>query len=106
MSTEKKEVKKEKKATVATPKTPKATAPKAPKEKKVKEATAAVGRPSPMAGKKITKIAEGNPYREGSARHESFKLIRNGMSFEKFIEAGGSSFDLKMGVERGFLSVE
>lgn len=94
---------KEPKKVPAKAKTPEPAAEKVPK---VQPEGKPMGRPNKFAGKKITKLCEGNPYREGSARSETFKLIRQGMSFEKFVEAGGTRIDLFHGVRKGHLSVD
>lgn len=88
--------------------TKKAAAKKATPTKKVaakKEVSAASGRTSNFAGKKITKVTKDNPRREGTLGHASFALITSGMTYEKFIELGGRNKDLAFDVAKGHLKV-
>lgn len=63
------------------------------------------GRTSGFAGMKITKLVKENPRREGTHGHASFALITSGMTYEKFIEAGGRRVDLDYDVKKGNLKV-
>lgn len=59
------------------------------------------GRPSDFAGKKLyVKTAE-NPRREGSHGAASFALIKNGMTIDEFVAAGGRMADLRWDVAKG-----
>jgi hypothetical protein len=64
------------------------------------------GRPSAFAGKVIRKVATENPRREGTHGYNSWELIKNGMSYEKYIEAGGRRQDLAWDLERGYVKLE
>lgn len=85
----------------------KKAAKKVPAKKAVvkKEVATGGGRTSQFAGKKITKIAKENPRREGTHGHKSFGLITSGMTYEKFIEAGGRRVDLEYDIKKGNLKV-
>lgn len=87
--------------------TTKAKAKKAPKEKKAKKAAAGdgAGRKSGFAGKKLYKIADKNPRREGSHGFNSFALIKNGMTYETYIAGGGRLQDLTWDVKHGHVEV-
>lgn len=63
------------------------------------------GRPSQYAGKVITKLSDENPRREGSLGYKSFAAIRNGMTVEKYLEAGGRIKDLAYDVQKKFVKV-
>jgi hypothetical protein len=52
------------------------------------------GRPSVFSGKRIFKLVKENPRRSGSIGHKSFGKITNGMTYEKYIAAGGRRQDL------------
>lgn len=84
----------------------------APKEKKVKapkgESNPAEnrGRNSSYASKKIYKKTEENPRRENTHGHKSFSVIKNGMTFEDYIAAGGRANDLRWDLERGHLELK
>jgi hypothetical protein len=87
-----------------------ATKKAAKKSKKVAPKKAAAesaggGRTSSYAGLKITKLVKDNPRREGTHGHKSFSLITNGMTYEKFIEAGGRRVDLDYDVKKGNLKI-
>lgn len=56
------------------------------------------GRKSPYAGKRIYLKVKENPYRKGSLREANFKLVKEGMTFEEYVKAGGDPFNLKYGV--------
>lgn len=66
----------------------------------------AAGRPSAFAGKVIRKVADKNPRREGTHGYNSWELIKNGMTYEKYIAAGGRRNDLAWDLERGFVKLE
>ena len=82
-------------------------APKAKKEKATKAAGEGKrGRTSQYAGLKIYKLVPKNPRREGTAGHNSFSLITNGMKYEKFIELGGRSGDLAFDIAHKYVEVK
>lgn len=83
----------------------KATSKKAAAKKAVVAKSTGAGRTSVFAGKKITKLTKDNPRREGTLGHKSFSVITSGMTYEKFIEAGGRLVDLKSDVTKGNLKV-
>jgi hypothetical protein len=64
------------------------------------------GRPSGFAGKVIRKVATENPRREGTHGYSSWELIKNGMTYEKYIAAGGRRQDLAWDLERGYVKLE
>jgi len=81
--------------------------PNAPKkEKAAKLAGAAPGPRSTLAGKKIYRLTKTNPRREGSCGYKSFAVIRDGMTFEEYIEQGGRSSDLRWDVDHGFTELK
>lgn len=68
------------------------------------------GRKSANLGKRIykqyvdpeTKKAA-NPRREGTHGHKSYELIKDGMSYEDYIAAGGRNNDLRYDLDHGFV---
>jgi hypothetical protein len=84
--------------------TKKAKVKKEPKAKA--KDSAGRGRPSQYAGMKIHKLVKENPRREGSAGFNSFAVITSGMSYEKYIEAGGRSSDLNFCIEHGHVEMK
>jgi hypothetical protein len=66
----------------------------------------AAGRPSAFAGKVIRKVADENPRREGTHGYKSWQLIKSGMTYEKYIAAGGRRQDLAWDLERGYVKLE
>jgi hypothetical protein len=64
------------------------------------------GRPSEFAGKILHKEVAENPRRKGTAGFKSFSVIKNGMTFEAFIAAGGRRQDLAWDVEKGNVKVK
>jgi hypothetical protein len=64
------------------------------------------GRPSAFSGKVIRKLVDENPRREGTFGYASFALIKNGMTYEKYIEAGGRRQDLAWDIERKYVKLE
>lgn len=82
------------------------TKKKAAKKKAVKKSeNGSTGRPSKFTGKKITKLVKENPRREGSAGFKSFALIQNGMTYEKYIAAGGRRTDLDWSIKHKHVKV-
>jgi len=69
------------------------------KHTRKKAASKPVGRKSAFSGKKIFKLAKENPRRNGSIGFKSFALIKNGMSYEQYIAAGGRRQDLAFDLE-------
>ena len=63
------------------------------------------GRPSANAGKKILKLSS-EGLRGSSRRLATYKGIRQGMSYEAFVDGGGSVVDLKALVAGGKVKVE
>jgi hypothetical protein len=66
---------------------------------------AAPGPRSDKAGKKIYKLAKGNPRREGTHGWKSYNLVHDGMSFEEYIEAGGRATDLQWDLDHQFVEL-
>jgi hypothetical protein len=64
------------------------------------------GRPSAFAGKVIRKVADKNPRREGTHGFNSWECIKNGMSYEKYLEAGGRRTDLAWDLAKGYVKLE
>jgi hypothetical protein len=64
------------------------------------------GRPSIFSGKVLTKAVSENPRRAGTAGHKSFSVIKNGMTFEQYVAAGGRRQDLAWDVEKGNVKVK
>lgn len=67
------------------------------------------GSPGPRSsfkGKVIKKLVVDNPRREGTHGHRSWELIKNGMTYEAYIEAGGRPNDLKWDLDREWVSVK
>lgn len=100
--------------TVATPKTAakkqpakKAQAKKATsKPAKKAESNGQRGRTSQYAGKKIFKVSKENPRREGTHGHKSFSVIKDGMTYEQYIQKGGRQIDLDWDVKKGNIKVK
>lgn len=67
---------------------------------------AGAGRPSAFAGKIIRKVATGNPRREGSLGYKSWEVLKSGMTYEKYIAAGGRRTDLAWDLAKGFVKLE
>ena len=55
---------------------------------------------------KIKKLADKNPAREGTATFERFALIKNGMTVEKYVEAGGKATYLTYFQKAGHIDLE
>lgn len=64
------------------------------------------GRVSQFEGKKIFKLVDGNPRREGTHGYKSYALITSGMLYETFLEKGGRPKDLAWDVEHKFVEVK
>lgn len=81
-------------------------APKAAKAEVAPKADGEKGRKSSFAGKKIYRLhKDGNPRRPGSFGYRSFALIKDGMSYEDYLAAGGRNTDLTWDVKHGFTEV-
>lgn len=82
--------------------------PKPKKERKVRAAGAEGkrGRVSQFEGKKIFKLVDGNPRREGTLGYKSYSLITSGMLYETYLEKGGRPKDLAWDVEHKFVEVK
>lgn len=84
----------------------KPAAKKAPAKKGEKKAAkASTGEGRLYAGKFIFRVAKENPRRAGTHGHRSWELIRDGMSYDSYIEAGGRNRDLRHDVILGRLRV-
>jgi hypothetical protein len=92
----KEEIMTAKKKTAKVPK-----APKAPKEKAEKR-----GRPGKYIGKTIHKLVDKNPRKEGTSGHKSWSVLRDGMTFEKYVEAGGVRRDLEWDIDRKWVELK
>ena len=57
-------------------------------------------RRTPFSGKKITKLQRENPRREGTHGHKSWELIKNGMTVDAYLDAGGRMNDLRWDLSR------
>jgi hypothetical protein len=84
----------------------KAAKKKAAKKKAAKKKGTGAGRISQFAGKKIIKLVSVNPRRNGTAGFKSFDLLRNGMSYEKYIEEGGRRVDLAYDLEHKYVALQ
>jgi hypothetical protein len=79
----------------ATKKAAKTVAKKAPGETR--------GRHGQFTGKKIYKLANKNPRREGTSGFNSWNAIsKNGMAYEDYLAAGGKPRDLLWDISRGW----
>ena len=61
---------------------------------------------SNFSGKRIFKISKSNPRKPGTLGHQSFELIKDGMTFEEYKKAGGRNQDLRWDAEHGFVEVK
>lgn len=67
------------------------------------------GRSSAAEGKRIHKVGEfksTNPRREGTHGFRSWEAIKDGMSYDEFIEAGGRNRDLMHDVNLGRIELK
>lgn len=64
------------------------------------------GRPSELAGKKIHIKAKENPRRKGTAGYKSFELMKEGLSVEDFVAAGGRMADLRWDIKHKHVEVK
>lgn len=65
-----------------------------------------VGRKSNHSGKKIFKIQEENPRREGSHGYKNWLLYRDGMTYEEFVLAKGGAVHLNYDVAKGYVELK
>lgn len=56
-------------------------------------------------GKKIFKLVDGNPRREGTHGHKSFALIKDGMTYEQYMQAGGRNNDLGWDIDHKYVEL-
>lgn len=61
---------------------------------------------SKLANVVIYKKTDKNPRREGSIGFKSFALIRNGMTYHQYIDAGGRNKDLRWDEEHGHVQLK
>lgn len=61
---------------------------------------------SQYSGKKIYKLVDKNPRREGTCGWKSFNLIKDGMTYEQYKAAGGRNSDLAWDIDHGFTEVK
>lgn len=76
---------------------------------KKKLPSAAPGPNSKHGDKKLYRCAEWkktNPRREGTHGHKSFSLIKDGMTHEQYIAAGGRNNDLQWDIDHGYVEVK
>ena len=62
-------------------------------------------RPSQFSGRKLTKLAKDNPRQKGTWGWKSWNLIKNGMTYEDYLKAGGRRNDLAWDVARKRIKV-
>ncbi len=62
-------------------------------------------RPSQFSGRKITKLVKENPRQKGTHGFRSFALIKNGMTYEQYLAAGGRRNDLAWDVAHKYVKV-
>ena len=85
---------------------PEAKAPvKAAKEPAEKAAPMGSRALKSFSGKKIQLVEKTNPKREGSAAHGKYALYKDGMTTEKFLEAGGTAADLAYDSKKGYIKL-
>lgn len=68
--------------------------------------TNGVGRPSAFSGKIIRKLEDKNPRREGTVGFDSWALLKSGMTYEKYLEAGGRRQDLAWDLAHNWVKLE
>jgi hypothetical protein len=64
------------------------------------------GRTASYAGAKLFRVGDENPCRTGGLRAQSWDLIRNGMTYESYLEKGGRPQELAFNVRQGRVKVE
>lgn len=60
---------------------------------------------SSKVGKKIYKLVDGNPRREGTHGFTSFALIKDGMPYDDYIKAGGRNNDLGWDIDHKYVEL-
>jgi len=78
------------------------------KEKKAAKPAKAPKAEKPAANddkRKITLVEKKNPKREGSEGYKRYALYKSGMKVSEFLEAGGTSADLRYDEAKGFIKV-
>jgi hypothetical protein len=61
---------------------------------------------SHYSGKKLYRLVDKNPRREGTCGWKSFALIKDGMTYEQYKAAGGRNSDLAWDIAHGFTEVK
>lgn len=79
----------------------KKTASKKTTSKKAAKREGGPGRTSMYSGKRIVKLVKENPRREDTHGYNSWELLRKGMTYEQYIEAGGRRVDLAWDIMKG-----
>lgn len=64
------------------------------------------GRTASYAGAKLFRVGDENPCRSGGLRAQSWDLIKNGMTYETYLEKGGRPAELAFNVRQGRVKVE
>lgn len=82
-------------------KTAKKGAAKKSASKKAVKREGGPGRTSMYSGKRIVKLVKDNPRREDTHGYNSWELLRKGMTYEQYIEAGGRRVDLAWDILKG-----
>jgi hypothetical protein len=55
---------------------------------------------------RITKLVKENPRREGTIGHESFSVIKSGMTVEQYVAKGGRRKDLRWDLDHEYVKLE
>lgn len=91
---------KTKESTMATKKAAKKAVKKA-----AKKTNGAGRKPRIDTSKKLKKLVDKNPRREGTHGYKSFSLISNGMTVEKYLEKGGRMNDLNWDIKHKYVEL-
>jgi hypothetical protein len=70
------------------------------KKGKASRGAAGAGRTSAFSGQRIIRLVKENPRRKGTAGWKSWNLLKKGMTYEQYIEAGGRRGDLAWDLDR------
>lgn len=81
--------------------TAKKSAAKKSVSKKAAKREGGPGRTSMYSTKRIIKLVKTNPRREDTHGYNSWELLRKGMTYEQYIEAGGRRVDLAWDILKG-----
>jgi len=73
----------------------------APAKKETKTAKAPKAEPT----QKITLLVKDNPKREGSTSYDRFELYKKNKTVASFLEAGGTSGDIRYDVTKGYIKL-